>query len=97
MSRSGKKSARRREDSDRGSRRQTGSHPPQNDAQKTASQRGDKLLNLKEKSALKLAENASQVDVISFVVDLTMHLEGATEWTLTTEFFEALKTAKEPH
>ena len=68
-----------------------------NDAQKTASQRWDKLLKLKETSVQKLAENASQADVISWVEDPKMHLEGATGWTNATEFCKALKTAKEPH
>ena len=68
-----------------------------NDAHKGASQQGNKLLNLKETSVQKLPENASQTDVVSWVEDLTMHLEGATGWTNATELFKALKTAKEPH
>ena len=67
-----------------------------NDAHKGASQQGNKLLNLKETSVQKLPENASQTDVVSWVEDLTMHLEGATGWTNATELFKALKTAKEP-
>lgn len=66
-----------------------------NDAQRSASQYGNKLLNLKETSVQKLAENASQADVVSGVEDLIMHLEGAMGWTNATELFKALKTAKE--
>ena len=44
----------------------------------------------------KLAENASQADVIKWGEDLNMHLEEATGWMNASELFTALKRAKGP-
>ena len=60
------------------------------------SQHGNKLLNLKETLVQTPPEDASQADVVSWVEELTMHLEGATGWTNATELCKALKTANEP-
>ena len=57
--------------------------------------RGSKLINLKDTTAEKIAENASNADVINWVDDLTLHLDGATGWNNTGATFKALKTKKE--
>ena len=57
--------------------------------------RGSKLINLKDTTVEKIAENASNADVINWVDDLTLHLDGATGWNNTGAIFKALKTKKE--
>ena len=57
--------------------------------------RGDKLNNLKDTTVQKIAENASNADVINWVDDLTLHIDGATGWSNTGAIFKALKSKKE--
>ena len=54
--------------------------------------RGDKLNNLKDTTVQKIAENASNADVINWVDDLISHIDGATGWNNTGAMFKALKT-----
>ena len=57
--------------------------------------RGSKLINLKDTMVEKIAENASNADVINWVDDLILHLDGATGWNNTGAIFKALRTKKE--
>ena len=50
---------------------------------------------MKDTTVEKIAENASNADVINWVDDLTLHLDGATGWNNTGAIFKALKTKKE--